>query len=53
MHGSGDEISTVGDWIRTPGVAMASCNDGRRPVIFKLERTDENSVINYTPVQHA
>lgn len=27
------------DWIKTPGVAIVSCNDGLRPVIFKLEAT--------------
>lgn len=40
-----------GDWIRKPGVAICSCNDGLRPVIFKLEKTDQASSINYTPVQ--
>ena len=40
-----------GDWIRKPGVAICSCNDGLRPVIFKLEATDEESVIDYTPVR--
>ena len=40
-----------GDWIRKPGVAVCSCNDGLRPVIFKLESTDEKSEINYTPVR--
>lgn len=29
------------DWIRQPGVAIACCNDGLRPVFFKLEATDE------------
>ena len=28
------------DWIRKPGVAIVSCNDGLRPVIMKLEATD-------------
>ncbi len=28
------------DWIRKTGVAVCSCNDGLRPVIFKLEATD-------------
>lgn len=28
------------DWIRTPGVAICSCNDGLRPVIMKLEAID-------------
>ena len=40
-----------GDWIRKPGVAICSCNDGLRPVIFKLEATDEESEIDYTPVR--
>ena len=30
----------TGDWIKTPGVAIVSCNDGLRPVIMKLEATD-------------
>ncbi|MDR3153235.1 MAG: TIGR04076 family protein [Deltaproteobacteria bacterium] len=29
------------DWIAKPGVAVCSCNDGIRPVIFKVERIDE------------
>ncbi len=32
-----------GDWIKTPGVAIVSCNDGLRPVIMKLEATDIES----------
>ena len=28
------------DWTKEPGVAISSCNDGFRPVIFKLEATD-------------
>ena len=27
-------------WMRKPGVAIATCNDGIRPVTFKLERID-------------
>jgi len=37
-HGS--ELFYYEDWIKTPGVAICSCNDGIRPVIFKIERTD-------------
>ena len=33
------------DWIKTPGVAIVSCNDGLRPVIMKLEKTDIESKI--------
>lgn len=38
-----DEIWYYGDWIKTPGVAIVSCNDGLRPVIMKLEKTDIES----------
>lgn len=40
-----------GDWIREPGVAICSCNDGLRPVIFKLEATDEPSDLDFVPVR--
>ncbi len=49
-HGSGKELFYYGDWIRTPGVAICSCNDGLRPVIFKLEATDQISTPDYVPV---
>lgn len=50
-HGAGNGLFYYGDWIRKPGVAVCSCNDGLRPVIFKLEDTDEESVIDYEPVR--
>ena len=50
-HGAGEHIFYYGDWIRKPGVAICSCNDGLRPVIFKLESTSETSQIDYTPVR--
>lgn len=50
-HGAGDGLFYYGDWIGKPGVAICSCNDGLRPVIFKLEATDEPAEINYTPVR--
>lgn len=49
-HGSGKEVFYYGDWIRKPGVAICSCNDGIRPVIFKIESTDEEVHIDYTPI---
>ena len=49
-HGSENELFYYGDWIKTKGVAICSCNDGLRPVIFKLEATDETSVIDYETV---
>lgn len=50
-HGTGKETFYYGDWIRKPGVAICSCNDGLRPVIFKLEATDEESRMDYEPVR--
>lgn len=50
-HGAGQDGFYYGDWIRTPGVAICSCNDGLRPVIFKLEATDRQSHLDYQPVR--
>ena len=50
-HGAGEGLFYNGDWTRKPGVAICSCNDGLRPVIFKLEATDKEAVIDYTPVR--
>lgn len=50
-HGAGSETFYYGDWIRKPGVAVCSCNDGLRPVIFKLEATDMEAQIDYEPVR--
>ena len=50
-HGTDKELFYYGDWIRTPGVAICSCNDGLRPVIFKVEATDEKSTRDYMPVR--
>ncbi len=50
-HGASKDTFYFGDWIREPGVAICCCNDGLRPVIFKLEATDEISKLDYTPVR--
>ena len=50
-HGAGNELFYYGDWIRKPGVAICSCNDGLRPVIFKLESTGQESAVDYEPVR--
>ena len=50
-HGADKETFYFNDWIKTPGVAICSCNDGLRPVIFKIETTNEKSDINYTPIK--
>ena len=47
----GEQLFYYGDWIKIPGVAICSCNDGLRPVIFKLEATNEEAVIDYHPVK--
>lgn len=49
-HGAGNSVFYYGDWIRKPGVAICSCNDGLRPVIMKLEATEEEAELNYTPI---
>lgn len=50
-HGAKNELFYYGDWIRKPGIAICSCNDGLRPVIFKLEATDIDSHITYEPLK--
>ena len=50
-HGAGRETFYYEDWIRKPGVAICSCNDGLRPVIMKLEATEQPSEMEYTPVR--
>ena len=49
-HGAGCDLFYYGDWIRKPGVAIVSCNDGLRPVIMKLEATDIDANLKYTPI---
>lgn len=36
-HGADQVRFYDGDWTKDKGVAICSCNDGLRPVIFKLE----------------
>ncbi len=52
-HGVGNDggLFYYGDWIRKPGVAICSCNDGLRPVIFKIESTEHESKIGYDPAK--
>ena len=50
LHGAGKDVFYFGDWIRQPGVAICSCNDGLRPVIFKLEATDLPAKLSYDPI---
>ena len=38
-HGAENVNWYYHDWIKEPGVAIVSCNDGLRPVIMKLEAT--------------
>lgn len=42
-HGAEKVNFYYGDWIKKPGIAIVCCNDGLRPVIFKLEATKEES----------
>ena len=48
-HGSG--VFYYGDWVTKEGVAICSCNDGLRPVIIKVERTDEEAMLDYEPIR--
>lgn len=48
---SSNNLFYYGDWIKTPGTAIVCCNDGLRPVIFKLEATDIELKIDYTPIR--
>lgn len=41
-----EDVFYYGDWIKEKGVAIVSCNDGLRPVIFKIEATDIDSKPN-------
>lgn len=50
-HGAGNDVFYYGDWIRKPDVAICICNDGLRPVIMKLEATNEEAKIDYMPVR--
>ena len=50
-HNNGKEVFYFGDWVRKPGVAICSCNDGIRPVIFKIEATEQESFPDYKPVR--
>ena len=38
-HGAPDFFE--GNWTNKKGTAICCCNDGLRPVIFKVERTEE------------
>ena len=42
-HGAQNGLFYYGDWIKEKGVAIVCCNDGLRPVIFKLEATTEEA----------
>ena len=50
-HGGGDFRFYFDDWMREPGKAIVSCNDGLRPVIMKLEATDIPGELSYEPVR--
>lgn len=41
---NGAERFFFNDWTRKPGVAITCCNDGFRPVFFKLETMDEEVI---------
>ncbi len=46
-HRAEGACSITGTGSAPPGVAICSCNDGLRPVIFKLEATDQEAERSY------
>ncbi len=42
-HGGAQEGFYRNDWLKDPGHAICCCNDGLRPVIFRVEATDEDA----------
>lgn len=50
-HGAGQDLFYYQDWIRKPNVAICSCNDGLRPVIMKLEATNEECQPYFEPIR--
>ena len=40
-NGGGADGFFYGDWIREPYTAVSCCNDGLRPVYFKIELADK------------
>jgi len=41
LHGGGNFYD--GHWMSNPEAAITCCNDGLRPVVFKLERVSDES----------
>ena len=50
-HGADKSLFYYGEWIKKPGVAIVSCNDGLRPIIMKLEATENESQIDDHPIK--
>ena len=40
VHDGGGKLFFSDNWVRKPNIAIVSCNDGLRPVIFKVEAID-------------
>jgi len=40
-HGGGNFYD--GHWLNRPDIAICCCNDGLRPVVFKVEQVEEES----------
>ena len=46
-HGGGDFFQPQQPWCKDKYTAISSCNDGLRPVIFKITRAEEGVVVPY------
>lgn len=43
LHTDGNEYIYDKGWMNKPGIAICSCTDGLRPVVFKLELVEDDS----------
>ena len=51
LHDTGRKIYCLIKEVWAETRAIVSCNDGLRPVIMELEATEEEAMIDYTPIE--
>ena len=50
-HGLKTDELYYGKWMKYPNVVICCCNDALRPVIFKIEATDEDISLPHTQIK--
>ena len=50
-HGMKTDELYYGKWMKDPDVAICCCNDALRPVVFKIEATDEDIKLDHSKVR--